>query len=89
MIKGTKRFYPFVVLLASTSLAHLCVEHTLSTSHHHVPHPTPPVYGFDTFTGLPGDWHFFKSGDFSLDGQLPDVPDNVELVKVCGVRVQE
>lgn len=47
-----------------------------------------PVYGFDTFTGLPGDWHFFKSGDFSLEGQLPDVPDNVELVKVgpCGAH---
>ncbi len=47
--------------------------------------PTNTVYGFDTFTGLPGDWHFFKSGDFSLDGQLPDVPENVELwkVRVC------
>lgn len=40
------------------------------------------VYGFDSFEGLPEDWTFFqRKGRFSLDGHLPEVPDNVVLIK--------
>jgi hypothetical protein len=40
------------------------------------------VYGFDSFEGLPEDWTFFqRKGRFSLDGKLPSVPANVELIK--------
>jgi hypothetical protein len=56
------------------------------------PH-APPVYGFDTFTGLPEDWQKsaqdsergrvrdLGAGAFSLDGALPSVPPNTRLVK--------
>lgn len=30
-------------------------------------HPDSRFYGFDTFEGLPEDWHFFKKGAFSYD----------------------
>lgn len=30
-------------------------------------HPESNFYGFDTFEGLPEDWHFFKKGAFSYD----------------------
>jgi hypothetical protein len=30
-------------------------------------HPGSLFYGFDTFEGLPEDWHFFKKGAFSFD----------------------
>ncbi|MEO0413476.1 MAG: class I SAM-dependent methyltransferase [Verrucomicrobiota bacterium] len=41
-----------------------------------------PVYGFDSFEGLPEDWtHFQRKGRFSLEGNLPPVPPNVELFK--------
>jgi len=35
-----------------------------------------PVYGFDTFTGLPEDWEGtdVKKGDFNLEGNIPNVP---------------
>lgn len=40
------------------------------------------VYGFDSFEGLPEDWTYFqRKGRFSLNGALPTVPDNVELIK--------
>lgn len=40
------------------------------------------IYGFDSFEGLPEDWTFFqRKGRFSLQGQLPSVPENVELIK--------
>lgn len=51
----------------------------------------PPVYGFDTFTGLPENWKKSSSADdnvrdlgagfFSLNGQLPTVPANARLVR--------
>jgi len=41
-----------------------------------------PVFGFDTFTGLPEKWaDDFAEGSFSLNGDLPFVRDNAELVK--------
>lgn len=43
------------------------------------------VYGFDSFEGLPDDWevsdgNVYEKGRFSLEGNLPEVPDNAELV---------
>jgi tetratricopeptide (TPR) repeat protein len=37
------------------------------------------VHGFDTFTGLPEDWHEHTAGTYSTEGQLPPVPANVHL----------
>jgi tetratricopeptide (TPR) repeat protein len=37
------------------------------------------VHGFDTFTGLPENWHEHPAGTYSTEGQLPPVPDNVHL----------
>lgn len=40
------------------------------------------VYGFDSFEGLPEKWRDgFDKGAFSLDGNLPQVRDNVVLIK--------
>jgi hypothetical protein len=40
------------------------------------------VYGFDSFVGLPEKWRDgFEKGVFSLNGVLPIVNDNVELIK--------
>lgn len=43
---------------------------------------TEPVYGFDSFEGLPEDWtHHQKKGRFSLDGKLPAFEQpNLKLV---------
>ena len=39
------------------------------------------VYGFDTFTGLPEDWgDHQKEGTYDVEGKLPEVPSNVELI---------
>jgi hypothetical protein len=40
------------------------------------------VYGFDSFEGLPEKWRDgFDKGLFGLNGQMPEVNPNVELVK--------
>ena len=40
------------------------------------------VYGFDSFEGLPEKWRDgFNKGTFNLNGTLPRVNSNVELVK--------
>jgi hypothetical protein len=45
------------------------------------------VYGFDSFEGLPEDWKddnnniILNKGSFSLNGNLPEVNDNVVLIK--------
>ena len=44
--------------------------------------PSSKVYGFDSFEGLPEAW-FGKAdgiGQFSRNGELPQVRENVELV---------
>ena len=42
--------------------------------------PDRTVYGFDTFEGLPEDWHDVPAGMYSAGGRIPQVPNNVELV---------
>lgn len=43
--------------------------------------PQAKVFGFDSFKGLPGDWrNGFPKAAFSLEGKLPAVEPNVELV---------
>ncbi|HEY4062654.1 MAG TPA: class I SAM-dependent methyltransferase [Puia sp.] len=37
-------------------------------------HPRSLFYGFDTFEGLPENWHFFKKGAFSFDTPFMDDP---------------
>ena len=40
------------------------------------------VFGFDSFEGLPEKWRDgFEKGTFSTNGNLPDVSNNVELIK--------
>lgn len=39
-----------------------------------------PLYGFDSFTGLPSSWGNEPKGVYSTEGELPDVPENVTLV---------
>jgi hypothetical protein len=40
-----------------------------------------PVYGFDSFEGLPEDWYEgYRKGHFARD-DLPTVPSNVSLIK--------
>lgn len=40
-----------------------------------------PIYGFDTFEGLPSDWHHTKKGSYSTSGELPRVSENVKFYK--------
>lgn len=37
------------------------------------------VHGFDSFQGLPEDWHRESRGSYTTDGVLPEVPENVAL----------
>ena len=39
------------------------------------------VHGFDSFEGLPEDWHELPMGTYTTGAALPDVPDNVSLYK--------
>ena len=40
------------------------------------------IFGFDCFDGLPEDWRTgFSKGAFNMDGRLPSVSNNVELIK--------
>jgi hypothetical protein len=44
--------------------------------------PDRTVFGFDSFEGLPDDFTpWLLKGTFSLDGELPEVNDNIVLVK--------
>lgn len=44
--------------------------------------PGKIIYGFDSFEGLPETWHYgFLKEAFSLNGNLPQVNDNVRLIK--------
>jgi len=43
---------------------------------------TEKVYGFDSFEGLPEKWRDgFEKGAFNMNGTLPQVNANVELIK--------
>jgi hypothetical protein len=45
-------------------------------------HTSGPVYGFDSFEGLPEKWRDgFEKGAFNNDGNLPAVNENVTLIK--------
>ena len=41
------------------------------------------IHGFDSFEGLPEDWtgNAFSQNDFTLNGKMPQVPENVILHK--------
>jgi len=40
------------------------------------------VYGFDSFEGLPENWRYgIDKGRFNMNGNLPQVNNNVELIK--------
>lgn len=44
-------------------------------------YPDTNIYGFDSFKGFPEDGRNDWGHDFSLNGKLPETPNNVELVK--------
>jgi hypothetical protein len=37
------------------------------------------VYGFDSFEGIPEDWHDEGKGSYSTRGHIPKVPSNIHL----------
>jgi len=43
--------------------------------------PTSPLYGFDTFTGLPEAWLGEDVGTYTTEGVIPSFPSNVACVK--------
>jgi tetratricopeptide (TPR) repeat protein len=38
-----------------------------------------PIHGFDSFEGIPEDWHDESKGSYSTKGVIPKVPSNVTL----------
>jgi hypothetical protein len=40
--------------------------------------PNNQVHGFDTFSGIPEDWHYTPSGSYSTHGSLPVAPATVQ-----------
>lgn len=56
------------------------VRHGVSIRHLADQHDGP-IYGFDSFKGLPSAWGGEREGVYSTDGKLPDVPDNVTLIE--------
>jgi tetratricopeptide (TPR) repeat protein len=40
-----------------------------------------PFYGFDSFEGIPDNWSIYDKSHFDLEGCLPEVPPNVQLIK--------
>ena len=50
--------------------------HSLRWWLEHNRNPSSRFVGFDTFTGLPGDWGSVKKGAFSTEGRVPDVEDS-------------
>jgi len=40
--------------------------------------PNATVHGFDTFSGIPEEWHHTPSGSYSTHGSLPQAPDTVQ-----------
>lgn len=44
-------------------------------------YPDDHFYGFDSFEGLPEAWHAHKAGEYTQHGILPEVPENVTLIK--------
>jgi O-methyltransferase len=41
--------------------------------------------GFDTFSGLPEDWGYFKKGDMSANDSFPDVNNDIRCQFVKGI----
>lgn len=47
-----------------------------------VTNPDSLFFGFDTFEGLPENWHLFKKGEMSPDGKIPAIDDTrVKFIK--------
>lgn len=40
-----------------------------------IQNPSARFFGFDTFEGLPEDWHLFQKGEMSPGGVFPDIND--------------
>ena len=40
--------------------------------------PTSQIHGFDTFSGIPENWHNTKKGSYSTHNALPVAPDNTK-----------
>jgi len=57
------------------------VRHGHSINHIGKFFPSHPVFGFDSFEGLPEAWHDEAAGSYSTGGRMPTVPENVTLVR--------
>tara|TARA_B100000315_G_scaffold258745_1_gene311951 strand:+ start:3375 stop:4700 length:1326 start_codon:yes stop_codon:yes gene_type:complete len=42
-------------------------------------HIDQDIHGFDSFQGLPESWHELSVGEYTTQGVLPEIPDNVQL----------